>query len=90
MPNIKSAKKRALQGEKRRLRNFSRKNAVRTAFKSVERALEEKDIERAKELLRDAESKMARAKGKKVIKAGTAERKVSRLAQKVAALARAE
>lgn len=90
MPNIKSAKKRAAQSEKHRVRNFSRKNAVRTAFKNVERALEEKDIERAKELLRDAESKMARAKGKGVVKAGTAQRKVSRLAQKVAALARTE
>jgi ribosomal protein S20 len=37
-------------------------------------------------LLKDAESKLARAKGKGVIHANTAQRKIGRLAKKVAVL----
>lgn len=84
MPNIKSAKKRVLQTTKRQLRNQARKSSIKTAVKKVLLAIENNDIETAKKLFVDAESKLAQAKGKGVMHANTASRKISRLAQKVA------
>ncbi len=85
MANIKSAKKRAIQSETRRQRNIARKSAVKTAIKKVITALQNNEIDLAKDLLRQAESKLARAKGKGVLHANTAARKISRLAKKVSA-----
>ena len=85
MPNIKSAKKRVLQIEKRRVRNQARKTAIKTAIKKVLLALENGDFANTKALLIDAESKIARAKGKGVLHRNTAARKISTLAKKVAA-----
>lgn len=86
MPNIKSAIKKAKQGEARRKINLARRTNVKTAIKKVLAAVtSEDDIEVVKELLRDAESKIARAKGKGVLHYKTAARNISRLAKKVAA-----
>ena len=85
MPNLKSAKKRAIQGEKRRATNAARKSAVRTAVKKVMQALETgSSAEETKALLREAEAQLARAKGKGVVTENAASRKISRLAKKVA------
>lgn len=87
MPNIASAKKRAKQNEARRKVNLSRKSAVKTAMKKVVVALNsQEDVATIKELLRNAESKMARAKGKGVYHRNTAQRSIGRLAKKIAAL----
>ena len=83
MANTSSAKKAARQNEKRRQKNLARKTAIKTAVKKVLEAIERKDSS-MQELLRDAEAKLARAKGKHLIHAGTASRKISRLAKKVA------
>ena len=40
MPNIKSAKKRAVQSETKRVRNVGRRSSVKTAMKKVLIALE--------------------------------------------------
>lgn len=88
MPNIKSAKKRALQTVKRSARNLSRKTAIKTAIKKVIKALESNNIIDAKELLKSAESKIAQAKVKGVLHANTASRKISRLAKRVASASR--
>ena len=88
MPNIASAKKRAKQSLVRNARNTARKSALRTALKKVLIALESKDIEAAKGFLRDAESKVARARGKGVMHRNTAARTIGRLATRVAAAAR--
>ena len=88
MPNIASAKKRAKQSVVRNERNTARKSAIKTALKKVLAALELKDIEAAKKHLRDAESQVARAKGKGVIHRNTAARTVGRLATRVASAAR--
>ncbi|HLC06960.1 MAG TPA: 30S ribosomal protein S20 [Candidatus Babeliales bacterium] len=88
MPNIKSAKKRVLQTEKRQLRNQARKSSLKTAIKKVVVALELNDVEASKALLVAAESKIARAKGKGLLHPNTAARKISRLAKKVAAATR--
>jgi small subunit ribosomal protein S20 len=86
MPNIASATKRAKQSEARRKINLSRKSAVKTAMKKVVTALNNnEDIAVIKELLRNAESKISRAKGKGVLHRNTAERSIGRLAKKVAA-----
>jgi small subunit ribosomal protein S20 len=84
MPNIKSAKKRMVQNEKRRQRNVARNTAVKTAMKKVLIAIEDKnDPSKVKDLLREAEAKIARAK-RKVYHPNTAARKISRLAKRVA------
>lgn len=88
MANIKSAKKRVLQTEKRQLRNQARKSSIKTAIKKVVMAIETGDINATKELLITAESKIARAKVKGLLHANTAARKISKLAQKVAAASR--
>lgn len=89
MPNIQSAIKRAKQSEVKRKINLARKSSVKTAIKKVVAALKSnEDVKVTKELLRDAESKLARAKGKRVIHAGTVQRTISRLAKKVAAVER--
>lgn len=88
MPNIQSAKKRVTQSETARKRNLARKSAIKTAIKKVLSALDTKDIDQAKELLKVVESQLARAKNKRVFHKNTASRKVSRLAQRVASAAR--
>jgi small subunit ribosomal protein S20 len=89
MANIKSAKKRVLQNEKRRQVNAARKSAIKTATKAVLDAISKgEEVTAVKSLLRDAEAQIARAKGKKVLHRNTASRKVSRLAKRVAAFAR--
>jgi small subunit ribosomal protein S20 len=86
MANIKSAKKRAKQSEKRRMINLARRSSIKTAVKKVLTALEKGDSkEKTEAFLRSAESQLARAKGKGVIHYNTARRKISRLAKKVSA-----
>lgn len=90
MANIKSAQKRALQSEKKRKVNLSRKTALKTAIKKVQIALENgADVAVTQNLLKEVQAKMSRAKSKGVIHANTAARKVGRLAKKVAAAHRA-
>lgn len=86
MANIASAKKRAEQSEKKRIKNLNRKTAIKTSIKKVLEALENKESKEVTlELLRSAEAQMARAKSKRVMHSKTASRKVGRLAAKVAA-----
>ncbi len=86
MPNIKSSKKRAVQSEKRRVRNSARKSDVKTAVKKVIDAVESKDASSAKDLLRIAQAKLARAGGKGLLHKNAVARKMSRLAKKVKAI----
>jgi len=83
MPNIKSSKKRVLQAEKRRVRNYARKSDVKTAVKKLLEAVASKDAGSAKELLTVAQAKLARAQGKGLFHKNTVARKMSRLAKKV-------
>ena len=86
MANIKSAQKRVRQTIKKSKVNLARRTAIKTALKKVHVALENNvDASKVQELLRDAQVKLARAKGKGVMHANTASRKLGRLAQKVAA-----
>lgn len=85
MANIKSAKKRAKTNELKRKRNVARRSDIKTATRKFLDALEAKDVEGAKTLLHEVESKIARARGKGLFKKNTASRKVSNLAKKLAA-----
>lgn len=90
MANIKSAKKRAITNEKRRERNVGRRSEIKTAVKKVLSALAGNDLALAQSLLKDAEAKIARARGKGVLEKNTASRKISGIARKVAAASRGE
>ena len=90
MANIKSAQKQARQNIIKRQRNLARRTAIKTALKKVLHALDNKvSGDQAKDLLREAEAKLARAKNKGVVHARTASRKISRLAQRLAKTAKA-
>jgi len=83
MANIKSSKKDMITSEKARQRNVACRSAVKTAKRKVLDALAINDIEAAQKLFRDAESMIARAGKKGVLKKEAASRKISRLAQRV-------
>lgn len=84
MANIKSAKKQAVQAQKRRVINLARKSSVKTAMKKVVDALTAgKTASEVQALFNDAQSQCARAKGKNVFHPKTTARKVSRLAIKI-------
>lgn len=89
MPNIKSAIKRVKVSEKRRLQNASQKSALRTAVKSAESALNNQNVESAKDLLVVASKKLDKAASKGLIHKNAANRKKSRLAKKLNALSKA-
>jgi small subunit ribosomal protein S20 len=86
MPNIKSAKKRALQTVKRHDRNVARKSDVKTAIKKLLSAVENKELDVAQDLLRQVQAKLSRAQGKGVYHRNTVARKMSRFAKRVKAL----
>lgn len=86
MPKIKSAKKRVQIAIKRNALNVSRKSSLKTAIKKVMDAIASSDYDNAKKLFVQAESVIARAKGKGVLHKNTAARKVSRLSKKLSAL----
>jgi small subunit ribosomal protein S20 len=83
MANSKSAKKRVLQSEKRRLNNCSRRSAIKTAVKKVMTAVEATPTGDVTALFNDAQAKIARAKGKSLLHRNTAARKISRLAKRI-------
>jgi small subunit ribosomal protein S20 len=86
MANTKSAKKQARQNIKRRDVNLARKSSLKSSAKKVLVSLDQGDeIVFTLDLMRDAESKLARAKSKGTIHPKAAARKISRLAKRVAA-----
>ncbi len=86
MANIKSAIKRVKTNEKRRLRNASQKSALRTAVKAAEVAVENNNVDNAKQALIIATKKLDKAVTKGLIHKNAASRKKSRLAKKLNAL----
>ncbi len=78
MANHKSAIKRAKQNEIKRLRNRSTRSAMKTAIKKVYVAKAE-GSENAAEILRNAQSVIAKAAKKGILHKNTAARKTSRL-----------
>lgn len=86
MPNIKSQVKRVKTNEKRRQFNASYKASMRTAIKNVEVAIENKNVEVAKEAYNTANKKLDKAVAKGICHKNFAARQKSRLSKKINAL----
>lgn len=82
MANHKSALKRAKQNEVKRMRNKSTRSAMKTAIKKVQTAKEE-GTDNTVELLKQAQSVIAKASKKGVLHKNTAARKISRLTKHI-------
>lgn len=87
MANTKSAKKAARQTARRTEVNKSRRSALKTTVRKVEEAIASGNKEEATAALRVAEPSLVRTAQKGVIHQKTASRKVSRLAQRIKAMA---
>jgi small subunit ribosomal protein S20 len=81
MPNIKSAKKRVLTAESRRLRNAIKKSVMKTQLKKFSEAVSSGDKEEAQARLKDALRVLDKTASKGVIHKNMAARKKSRLQQ---------
>lgn len=82
MANHKSAKKRAIQSETKRMRNMAIKTKMKNAIKSV-RAAKTENAENAVDVLNKAKSVIAVSAKKGVINKKNMARKISRLAKLV-------
>ncbi len=87
MANTKSAKKAARQTVRRTEVNKSRRSAMKTDVRKVEEAIASGDKAAATAALKAAEPSLVRTAQKGVLHPRTASRKVSRLAQRVKAMA---
>ena len=86
MANHKSAIKRALQSEKRRIRNKSVRTRVKNTTKDLLLAVSESSKEDAAQTLIAAQAVIDIASKKGVVHPRTASRKISRLTKRVNAL----
>lgn len=87
MANTAGARKRARQSEVRRQHNASQRSTLRTAIKSVTKAIEAGDKTVAMATLRQATSIVDRIADKKVIHKNKAARHKSRLSARIKAMA---
>lgn len=88
MANTKSAKKAARQIARRTVVNKSRRTRVRSAVRKVEEALATGDQSQALAAMAEAEPALIRAAQKGIVHRNVARRTVSRLAHRVAKLAK--
>lgn len=88
MANLKSSKKDAKKSKVSAARNKARRSELKTLAKKVLEAVKAGQANAAQELLKQTQSKLARAKGKGLFKANTASRKISGLAKRVGSLAK--
>ncbi|MDD5987421.1 MAG: 30S ribosomal protein S20 [Eubacteriales bacterium] len=82
MANIKSAKKRIKVIDKRTARNRRIKNHLKSVLKEFDAAIEDGDMQTAKEKLALAEKKLAQAGARGTIHKKAASRKISRLTKR--------
>ncbi|RUO26380.1 30S ribosomal protein S20 [Aliidiomarina minuta] len=87
MANIKSAKKRAVQSEKRRRQNASRRSMMRTYMKKVNAAITAGDQAKASTAFAELQPIMDRSAAKGLIHKNKAARHKSRYTAKIKALA---
>lgn len=86
MANSKSAKKRAVQSEKRRQHNASRRSMMRTLLKKVSAAIEAGDKEKASQEFAAATPILDRYASKGLIHKNKASRSKSRINAAIKAL----
>jgi small subunit ribosomal protein S20 len=87
MANTKSAKKAARQMISRTEVNKNRRSALKTEVRKVEEAIASGNKEAAATALKSAQPSLVRTAQKGVMHPKTASRKVSRLAQRIKAMA---
>jgi len=83
MANIKSAKKRILQSQKKTEFNKFRKTRIRSVIKSLNSLISNKKKDDSRKSFLTLESELSKAVSKGVYKKNTASRIVSRLSQKL-------
>lgn len=88
MPNIASAKKRVKTAAKRTAINQSRTTRIRGLVRKVEEAITSGDPKAAEAAFKAAEPEIMRGVSKGTLHKNTGSRKVSRLAKRVAKLAK--
>ncbi len=88
MPVIKSAAKQLRQSIKARERNLSYKTKARQALKQVEKNVKAKNTEGAKDMLKDAYSKIDTMVKKNLIHQNTAARRKSKVMKMVNKMAK--
>ncbi|WP_416307941.1 30S ribosomal protein S20 [Neptunicella sp. SCSIO 80796] len=86
MANIKSAKKRAIQAEKRRQHNASRRSMMRTYLKKVLAAIKAGDKATAQEAFSSVQAILDRYATKGLIHKNKAARHKSRLSAQIKAI----
>jgi small subunit ribosomal protein S20 len=87
LANNKSAKKRILINERKRIRNRPYRTSARTYVKKAELAIQSGDVDAAAGAVGDAISMLDRVAGKGVIHPNNAARRKSRLMAKYNAMA---
>jgi len=87
LANTPSARKRAIQSEKRRQHNKSRRSMLRTHIKNVLNAIKAGDKAAAEQAYKDAVPVIDRMAGKRIIHPNKAARHKSRLNDHIRALA---
>ncbi|MBE6140418.1 MAG: 30S ribosomal protein S20 [Firmicutes bacterium] len=83
MPNIKSSKKAVKVIAKKTANNHELKMRVQNLIKNCDKAIAEKDIEKANTLLKDIQKYTDKAVSKGLIKKNTGDRQKSRLTKKI-------
>ena len=83
MAQHKSAKKRIVRNEKRRVINHARLSRIRTFVKKVESAIAAGDKDSATQALKMAQPELHRGVSKGVLVKNTATRKISRLSKNI-------
>ena len=86
MANIKSAKKRIVQTERRTEVNRSRRSDLRTSVKKVEMAIEAGDAVAAQSAFTETEPRLMRCAQKGLLHRNNAARKLSRLSKQIRGL----
>ena len=89
MANTAQSKKRARQSEARYAVNKARRSRIRTFLRKVEEAIASGNAEAAAAALKVAQPELARGVSKGVLHKNTVSRKISRLASRVKAVAKA-
>lgn len=87
MANIKQAKKRIRQNEKRRTHNVALRSAMRTYIKTVVKAISAGNKEQASSAFKEATSALDKMANKKLISKNKAARHKTRLNARIKAIA---
>ena len=83
MANIRSAKKRIRIAERKTAVNKARKSEIKTHIKRFELALENNEIDEARELLKSIDKRLKKAALRNIVHKNAASRRVSRLTKKL-------